>query len=198
MDTTDLDPLLLDPTRLSIVSLLAATHWAEFGWVRDAVTMSDSALSKEITNLTKHGYVEVEKGYVGKRPRTWLNLTDSGRRALQGHIEALQRIAAQSQQTGETYTPSSPKPDLPNRFAPTGTEHAVTNRVRQLEQKGWVTRDFTPNDRRSILVGLTPEGQKRALEVFAMKTDTEYQLLSPATQRRINDDLRKVLLTLES
>jgi DNA-binding MarR family transcriptional regulator len=107
MDNTDLDPVLLDPTRLSIVSLLAATHWAEFGWVRDAVTMSDSALSKQVTNLTKQEYVEVKKGYVGKRPRTWLNLTESGRRALQAHIEALQRIATQSQQTGRAHTQKS-------------------------------------------------------------------------------------------
>jgi DNA-binding MarR family transcriptional regulator len=110
MDNADLDPLLLDPTRLSIVSLLAATHWAEFAWVRDAVKMSDSALSKQITNLDRQGYVEVEKGYVGKRPRTWLNLTKSGRRALRAHVEALQRIAIESQQTGKTHTRSSKKP----------------------------------------------------------------------------------------
>jgi DNA-binding MarR family transcriptional regulator len=110
MDNTEPDPLLLDPTRLSIVSLLAATHWAEFGWVRDAVNLSDSALSKQVTNLTKHGYVEIEKGYVGKRPRTWVNLTDTGRHALHTHIEALQRIVAQSQQASTTHPPSSRKP----------------------------------------------------------------------------------------
>jgi DNA-binding MarR family transcriptional regulator len=109
MTTADLDPLLLDPTRLSIVSLLAATHWAEFGWVRDAVQLSDSALSKQITNLTKNGYVEVDKGYVGKRPRTWINLTESGRHALHAHIQALQHIATQSQQTGQAHPPSSRK-----------------------------------------------------------------------------------------
>lgn len=111
MDSTEVDPLLLDPTRLSIVSLLAATHWAEFGWVRDAVKMSDSALSKQVTNLSKQGYVEVEKGYVGKRPRTWLNLSEFGRRALQAHVEALQRIAAQSQEAGKAHPRSSKKPD---------------------------------------------------------------------------------------
>jgi DNA-binding MarR family transcriptional regulator len=110
MDNADLDPLLLDPTRLSIVSLLVATDWAEFGWVRDAVTMSDSALSKQVTNLNRQGYVEVRKGYVGKRPRTWLNLTESGRRALQAHVEALQRIVTQSQQTGQAHARNSGEP----------------------------------------------------------------------------------------
>ncbi|WP_236795580.1 MarR family winged helix-turn-helix transcriptional regulator [Amycolatopsis sp. GM8] len=77
---------------------------------------------------------------------------------------------------------------------------AVTNRVTRLERNGWVTRDFDPGDRRSVLVTLTPAGEKRALEVFAFKTDAEYALLSalgPAAQRRLNDELRKVLLSAE-
>jgi DNA-binding transcriptional ArsR family regulator len=103
MTHAGLDPVLLDPTRLSIVSLLAATEWAEFGWVRDAVGMSDSALSKQVTTLNKQGYLEVEKGYVGKRPRTWLNLSDDGRTALEDHVSALQRIVEHSRQAGEAH-----------------------------------------------------------------------------------------------
>lgn len=105
MADPELTPLLLDPTRLSIVSLLAATEWAEFGWVRDAVGLSDSALSKQVTTLGKPGYVEVRKGYVGKRPRTWLSLSQAGRDVLGEHIAALQRIAEQAQQTGRTHQP---------------------------------------------------------------------------------------------
>ena len=96
----ELDQLLLDPTRLAIVALLAAAEWAEFGFVRDAVQLSDSALSKQISTLSKNDYVDVRKGYVGKRPRTWLNLTDSGRDTLAGHLAALQAIAAKARSDG--------------------------------------------------------------------------------------------------
>lgn len=102
MARAELDTTLLDPTRLSIVSLLASTRHAEFGWVRDQVGLSDSALSKQITSLGKRGYVEARKGYVGKRPRTWLNLNDAGRSALEGHVAALQGIVESSRQAGET------------------------------------------------------------------------------------------------
>ncbi|MDG4757352.1 transcriptional regulator [Micromonospora sp. WMMD710] len=88
-----LDPALLDPTRLAIVALLAGTEWAEFAFVRDAVELSDSALSKRISALGDGGYVDVRKGYVGKRPRTWINLSAAGRAALSAHIAALQDIA---------------------------------------------------------------------------------------------------------
>lgn len=96
----ELDQLLLDPTRLAIVALLSAAEWAEFGFVRDAVKLSDSALSKQISTLAKNEYVDVRKGYVGKRPRTWLNLTDSGRDTLAGHLAALQAIAAKARADG--------------------------------------------------------------------------------------------------
>jgi DNA-binding MarR family transcriptional regulator len=96
----ELDQLLLDPTRLAIVSLLAAAEWAEFGFVRDSVKLSDSALSKQVTTLSRSDLVEVRKGYVGKRPRTWLNLTDNGRDKLAEHISALQTIAEKARSNG--------------------------------------------------------------------------------------------------
>jgi hypothetical protein len=89
-----LDPLLIDLTRLSLVGLLAGADWAEFPAVRDALEMSDSALSKQAATLEREGYVEIRKGYIGKRPRTWLQLTTEGRLRLSKHVDALQRLAA--------------------------------------------------------------------------------------------------------
>jgi DNA-binding MarR family transcriptional regulator len=91
-----LDEVIHAPVRLSIVAALAATDEAEFGAVRDAVQVSDSALSKHASALEQAGYVEVRKGYVGKRPRTWLRLTPGGRAALTAHLGALRRIAGDS------------------------------------------------------------------------------------------------------
>jgi DNA-binding MarR family transcriptional regulator len=88
-----LDPLLLDPARLTIMATLAGAEWAEFSFVRDEAGLSDSTLSKRISQLGDAGFVEVRKGYVGKRPRTWLNLTEVGRAALRRHIAALREIA---------------------------------------------------------------------------------------------------------
>ena len=69
-----LDDVIHSPVRLSVVAALAATDEAEFAAVRDAVQISDSALSKAVTALEQAEYVHVRKGYVGKRPRTWLKL----------------------------------------------------------------------------------------------------------------------------
>jgi len=81
------------PVRFSIVATLAGADQAEFSFVRDTVEVSDSVLSKQVATLESAGIVKVKKGYVGKRPRTWLSLTAFGRRAFHDHLAALRDIA---------------------------------------------------------------------------------------------------------
>lgn len=88
----NLDPVIHAPARLQIVSLLAAATEAEFAFVRDSLQVSDSVLSKHASALENAGYVEIRKGHVGKRPRTWLKLTREGRRAFAEYVTTLQRI----------------------------------------------------------------------------------------------------------
>lgn len=98
-----LDPVIHSPVRFSIVVALAAAEQAEFSFLRDTVEVSDSVLSKQISKLEEVGYVKVKKGYVGKRPRTWLSLTPRGRSAVAGHLAALEQLASAA-------TPSSSSP----------------------------------------------------------------------------------------
>jgi DNA-binding transcriptional ArsR family regulator len=86
------DELIHAPTRLSIVALLAAAEWADFKFIRDSLAMSDSALSKQLSTLEEAGYVEINKAFVGKRPRTSVKLSRAGREAFTRHVAALQQI----------------------------------------------------------------------------------------------------------
>ncbi|MFD0020538.1 winged helix-turn-helix domain-containing protein [Streptomyces sp. NPDC058382] len=88
-----LAPLLASPVRLSIVAALAAVEKAEFAYVRDLVEITDSALSKQVSRLEQADWVTVEKGQVGRRPRTWLRLTEDGADAYRRHLAALTAIA---------------------------------------------------------------------------------------------------------
>ena len=88
-----LDEVIHAPVRFSVVAALARVTEAEFGWMRDAVGVTDSALSKQVSTLEQAGYVLVRKGYVGKRPRTWLRLSPQGRAAYDQHLTALREIA---------------------------------------------------------------------------------------------------------
>lgn len=73
-----LSPLLTNPSRLALAAGLHGRQHAHFQTIREQLGMSDSTLSKHISALESEGLVHVRKGFVGKRARTWVSLTDSG------------------------------------------------------------------------------------------------------------------------
>jgi DNA-binding MarR family transcriptional regulator len=102
LSTARFDELIHAPTRLAIVSLLAAAQWADFRYIRDELGLSDSALSKQLSTLESAGYVEIRRTFIGKRPRTSASLSAAGRQAFDQHVAALQQIITRAQQNTGT------------------------------------------------------------------------------------------------
>ncbi|WP_369266099.1 transcriptional regulator [Streptomyces harbinensis] len=86
------DELIHPATRLSVVALLASTEWADFGFIRDSLSLSDSALSKQLHTLEDAGYLDLRKEGSGRKRRTRVRLTERGRTAFDGHVAALRAI----------------------------------------------------------------------------------------------------------
>jgi DNA-binding MarR family transcriptional regulator len=91
------DELIHASTRLSIVAILASTDWADFSFVRDRLSLSDSALSKQFSTLEEAGYVTIERQLSDHRRRVRVALTDVGRQAFEGHVAALEQVIASAQ-----------------------------------------------------------------------------------------------------
>ncbi|WP_245974751.1 transcriptional regulator [Thermomonospora umbrina] len=62
--------------------------------MRDTLDLTDGNLSRHIRTLEQAGYVEIHKGYQGRRPRTWLSLTPAGSTALAEELTALRALVA--------------------------------------------------------------------------------------------------------
>lgn len=90
----DLDDVLTNGIRFSILAGLNGSDRVEFALMQESVEITSSALSKQIAILETAGYVAVTKGRVGRRPRTWLAITPGGRQAFTRHLSALQAIAS--------------------------------------------------------------------------------------------------------
>jgi DNA-binding MarR family transcriptional regulator len=89
-----LDPQLLAPARLKLMTMLTAVSEAEFSTLRDALEVSDSVLSKHVAALAAAGYVKSRKGvHVGRRT-TWIGLTSQGQSALSAHVAELRQLIA--------------------------------------------------------------------------------------------------------
>lgn len=88
------DETIHAPLRLQLCALLSPLEEAEFAVLREELGVSDSVLSKHLSQLEQAGYVALRKSAVGGRQRTWAGLTAKGRKALAGHVAELKRIAA--------------------------------------------------------------------------------------------------------
>ncbi len=87
------DAVIHEPHRLQICAFLVPAAGREFGEVRDAMGLSDSALSKHLKALSARGYTRLDKGARDGRQVTTVVLTGAGREALCGHVAELQRMA---------------------------------------------------------------------------------------------------------
>lgn len=84
-----LNPLLHSELRLAVMSLLMGVDEADFVYVREQTGATAGNLSVQIDKLSTAGYIEVEKGFQGKRPRTTCKLTAEGIKAFEEYVEAL-------------------------------------------------------------------------------------------------------------
>ncbi|MET4095392.1 transcriptional regulator [Arthrobacter sp. UYCu712] len=76
------------PVRFSLTAALAQTEEIDFATLSNHLQVSDSVLSKQATARESAGYVKMRKGYIGKRPRTWLKLTKEGEQVWRNHLAA--------------------------------------------------------------------------------------------------------------
>ncbi|MCO7190923.1 MULTISPECIES: MarR family transcriptional regulator [unclassified Pseudoalteromonas] len=77
------------------------------------------------------------------------------------------------------------------------TSGSMTNRIDKLENKGLVTRNPDPNDRRGVMVAITEQGLTLIDEVISEHVAKGEELLSPlASEERtqLADLLRKLLV----
>jgi predicted ArsR family transcriptional regulator len=89
--TNGLDDTVHQRHRLGILTITAEAR-AEFGYLRDTLGLTAGNLSRHLTVLEEAGLVQVDKGYHGRRPRTWVRITGQGRAALAAELAALTEL----------------------------------------------------------------------------------------------------------
>lgn len=84
-----LNPLLHSELRLAVVSLLVSVGEADFVYLRQQTGATAGNLSVQLDKLSKAGYIEITKTFVGKRPNTSCRLTEEGMAAFEEYVEAI-------------------------------------------------------------------------------------------------------------
>lgn len=84
-----LNPLLHSELRLAVMSLLVSVGEADFVYLRQQTGATAGNLSVQLDKLSKAGYIEITKTFVGKRPNTSCRLTEEGMAAFEEYVEAI-------------------------------------------------------------------------------------------------------------
>ena len=89
---SDFDPVLLSQARLGVVAVLLARPEVTFPDLKSLLGLTQGNLGAHLRSLEEAGYVEVEKAFVDRKPRTTCRLTARGRRAFERHVAVLGRL----------------------------------------------------------------------------------------------------------
>jgi len=94
-----LDDVVHQRVRLGIMAIAHQARQVEFGFLRTTLQLTAGNLGQHLTVLEKAQLIQIEKGYEGKRPRTWVTLTAAGQAALRDEITSLKQLIHQVEQT---------------------------------------------------------------------------------------------------
>ena len=94
----ELDRLIHEPARLLLVSNLAIVEEADFVFLSARTHLTAGNISSHMSRLEAAGYVEVEKTFSGRKPRTTYRLTDTGRAAFERYRSQVRDLLGGSPQ----------------------------------------------------------------------------------------------------
>ena len=81
-----IDRLIHEPARFSIMANLYVVEEADFLFLSRRIGLTRGNLSAHMRKLEEDDYIEVRKGFMGRRPHTVLAITQKGQEAFKNYI----------------------------------------------------------------------------------------------------------------
>lgn len=94
-DIGKIDDVIHGRLRLGVMAYLANAEVADFNELKSVLEVTQGNLSVQLRKLEEAGYVTIEKGFLGRKPRTQVRISSEGRKAFAIYLEALGRLIGQ-------------------------------------------------------------------------------------------------------
>jgi DNA-binding HxlR family transcriptional regulator len=78
--------------RLGIMSSLVLNNRTNFNELKELIQVTDGNLASHLKTLEEAGYIQVEKGFIGRKTNTTYALTNSGKKAFKSHLDGLEKM----------------------------------------------------------------------------------------------------------
>ena len=82
---------------MSSLAALDAGEQVDFVYLRKILNLTDGNLGAHLAKLEEAGYVKIEKTFIARKPRTFINVTGKGRDAFDEHIATLKKIISEAE-----------------------------------------------------------------------------------------------------
>ena len=90
-----LDRLLEHRTRLGLCVILSRNDAVNFQRLKALLEETDGSLGAHLRKLEDAAYLGVKKEFRDRRPVSWYRLTKRGRKALEAHLNTMERLIRQ-------------------------------------------------------------------------------------------------------
>ncbi len=91
----ELNETIHQPVRLRIMAALVTLeegNEVDFAYLRDLLKVTDGNLGAHLRKLEEAGYISINKAFIERKPRTFISVTNEGRKIFQDHVSALESI----------------------------------------------------------------------------------------------------------
>jgi DNA-binding MarR family transcriptional regulator len=78
--------------RIGIMSALMVNDSLNFNDIKALMDVTDGNLATHIKSLEENKYINVKKGFIGKKTNTTYTITKAGEKAFRSHLDALEQI----------------------------------------------------------------------------------------------------------
>ena len=92
----ELDPLLHQQLRLSIMSLLISVREAEFTYLKEKTNATAGNLSVQLNKLAEAGYISIQKSFRDNYPLTTCKISKVGVKAFETYVDHLKNYIGKS------------------------------------------------------------------------------------------------------
>lgn len=91
-DIEQINDVIHGRIRLGIMAHLVSNETADFNELKGALNATQGNLSVHLRKLEEAGYVKIKKGYLGRKPRTQVQLTQKGRQAFNAYLDDMSQL----------------------------------------------------------------------------------------------------------
>lgn len=95
-DIGRIDDVIHGRLRLGVMAYLANAEVADFNELKSVLEVTQGNLSVQLRKLEEAGYVTIEKGFLGRKPRTQIRITEAGTAAFARYLDALGQLIGQN------------------------------------------------------------------------------------------------------